>query len=195
MAINIRETFEVRAPIEEVWRFVMDPEQVVTCMPGATLEEVVDERTFLGSIEIKVGAVTTSYKGKISLTEVDEQQFTVRMSAEGRETGGGTARGSMSSRLVALEDGKTEVVAEASIDLTGRIMQVGRGMIEGVSHQLFLQFIARVKARLETPAASDTAAEPAVAESEPIRLVPLVFGVIRTSIGRFFRRLFGGPSS
>ena len=31
-------------------------------------------------------------------------------------------------------------VAEASVDLTGRVMQVGRGMIQGVSHQLFQQF-------------------------------------------------------
>ena len=195
MAIKIQETFEVQAPIDAVWRFVMDPEQVAACMPGATLEEVVDERTFLGNIEVKVGAVTTSYKGKISLTEVDEQQFIVRMSAEGRETGGGTARGTMSSRLRALDGGKTEVVAEASIDLTGRIMQVGRGMIEGVSHQLFLQFIACVKARLETPAGADGEAETAVAESEPIRLAPLVFGVIWSSIRRLFRRLFGGASS
>ncbi len=195
MAIKIQETFEVQAPVDAVWRFVMDPEQVAACMPGATLEEVVDERTFLGSIEVKVGAVTTSYKGKISLTEVDEQQFIVRMSAEGRETGGGTARGSMSSRLRALEYGKTEVVAEASIDLTGRIVQVGRGMIEGVSHQLFLQFIGCVKARLETPAGSGGDAEPAVAESQPIRLVPLVAGVVWSSIRRFFRRMFGGGSS
>ena len=91
--------------------------------------------------------------------------------------------------------GKTEVVAEASIDLTGRIMQVGRGMIEGVSHQLFLQFIACVQTRLETPAGSDGEAEAAVAKSEPIRIVPLVFGVIWSSIRRFFRGLFGGASS
>ena len=51
------ERFSVAAPIDAVWRFVMDPKQVVTCMPGATLDEVVDDRSFLGSVQVKLGAV------------------------------------------------------------------------------------------------------------------------------------------
>ena len=192
MAITIRETFQVEAPIEAVWRFVMDPEQVTACMPGAVLEEVVDERTFLGSIKVQVGAVTASYKGKIRLTEVDDVGYTVQMAAEGRETGGGTAKGSMSSRLRALPDGQTEVVAEASIDLTGRIMQVGRGMIEGVSHQLVQQFVACAKARIEAPAGAPAEA---AGESEPIRIVPLILRALWSSLTRFLRRLLRRPTT
>ena len=119
MAITIKETFEVEAPVEAVWRFFMDPQQVAACMPGASLDEVVDERNFLGSIKVQVGAVTTSYKGKIQLTEVDEAAYTVLMAAEGRETGGGTAKGSMSSRLNALSATRTEVAAEAAASTSG----------------------------------------------------------------------------
>ena len=193
MAIEIQETFQVQAPIEVVWRFVMDPEQVAACMPGALLEEVVDERTYLGSIKVQVGAVTTSYKGRIQLTEVDEQGYTVRMAAEGRETGGGTARATMSSSLHSLADGRTEVTAEASIDLTGRIMQVGRGMIQGVSIQLFRQFVACAKTRLETAdAEAGTALD---AEPEPIRAIPLIANVTWTAIVNAVRRLLGRPAT
>ena len=191
MAIEIRETFQVQAPIDAVWRFVMDPEQIAACMPGAVLEEVVDERTFLGSIKVQLGAVTISYKGRIQLTDVDEQEYTVRMEAEGREMGGGTAKASMSSSLRALPDGQTEVTTEANIDLTGRIMQVGRGMIQGVSQQLFQQFVARAKARMEAP--TGAAEEAAATETEPIRVVPLIFRVMWSSITNFFRSLFRRP--
>jgi carbon monoxide dehydrogenase subunit G len=164
-------------------------------MPGAALESVVDDGTFLGSVKIKVGAITTSYKGRVQLTQVDEQGHTVRMTAEGRETGGGTATGSMSSRLRSLPDGQTEVVAEASVDLTGRIMQVGRGMIQGVSHQLFQQFAASLKARLETleaATATDTASQaPTATEAQPIRIVPIILQVLWSALTRFLRRLFG----
>jgi carbon monoxide dehydrogenase subunit G len=196
VAIEIKETFQVRAPIETVWRFVMDPQSVVTCMPGASLDEVVDARNFLGTVKVKVGAITTSYKGKVQFTNVDEQAFALQMAAEGRETGGGMAKGAMSSRLRSLADGQTEVVAEASVDLTGRIMQVGRGMIQGVAHQLFQQFAARMKERLE---AAQTAAAPgstgspppAATESDPIRVLPLVLNVFWSAIVGFFRRLLG----
>jgi len=191
VAIELKERFSVSAPIDAVWRFVMDPKQVVTCMPGATLDEVVDDRAFLGSVQVKLGAVTTRYKGRVQFTEVDEQAHAVQMVAEGRETGGGTARAVVSSRLSPLPDGQTEIVAEAKVDLTGRIVQVGRGMIQGVSHQLFQQFAASTKQHLERPPGS----APVVAESTPIRIVPLVLRTVWFAIIAFFRRLFGRPLS
>lgn len=188
MAIEIKETFTVQAPIDRVWAFVMDPGMVVACMPGAELQEVIDDQTFLGSVSVKVGAIVTSYRGKVTFTRVDEAAFAVEMTAEGTETGGGTAKGTMSSRLTTLESGATEVVAEASVDLTGRIMQVGRGMIQGVSHQLFLEFVGCVKARLEAPEGQTN--EAALAPpAKPISIVPLVLKTIWAAIAGLFRRL------
>ena len=191
MAIELKERFSVSAPIDAVWRFVMDPKQVVTCMPGAMLDEVLEDRAFLGSVQVKLGAVTTRYKGRVQFTDVDEQAHAVQMVAEGRETGGGTAKAVVSSRLSPLPDGQTEIVAEAKVDLTGRIVQVGRGMIQGVSHQLFQQFAASTKEHLERPPGS----APVAAPSTPIRIVPLVLRTVWFAIIAFFRRLFGRPLS
>ena len=193
MAIEFRETLQVDAPIDRVWEFVNDPRKVVTCMPGAGLDEVVDERTFLGTVKIKVGAITASYKGRVVFTEVDAQARALEVAAEGRETGGGTARGTISIRLNSLEEGPTEFVTEASVDLTGRIMQVGRGMIQGVSRQLFKQFAASAKELLEAQGEAGEA-EVAVAEQKPIRVLPLVFQSLWEAVVRLFRRLLGRPA-
>ena len=209
MGIDIKETFEVRAPIATVWQFMLDPQKVAACMPGAVLEQVVDERTFLGAIKVRIGAITTSYKGKLQLTDVDEAAHSIRMKGEGRETSGGTAKASLASHMKPLPNGGTEVIAEASVDLTGRIMQVGRGMIQGVSHQLFLQFVSAAQAQLEPPAEAATPAERAAAGAAPtpravpasapaqqqaIRIVPLLLAVFRSAILRFFQRLRRRPS-
>lgn len=194
MAFEIRETFRVAAPVDRVWQFLMDPAQVASCMPGASLDEVVDERTFLGTVRIRLGAISASYKGRVRFDEVDDAGRTIRAVAEGRETGGGTAKGTLTSRLSALPDGSTEVIAEASVDLTGRVVQVGRGMIQGVSAQLFKEFVAKVCAKLEAPVGElAPAGAPAPAESESIRLLPLMLGVLRSAIVRFIRRLLGRP--
>jgi len=194
MALEIRETFRVAAPVDRVWRFLMDPAEVASCMPGASLDEVVDERTFLGTVRVRIGAISASYKGRVRFDEVDAAGRTIRAVAEGRETGGGTAKGTLTSRLSALPDGSTEVIAEASVDLTGRVVQVGRGMIQGVSAQLFKEFVAKVSAKLEAPAGElASAGAPAPAESESIRLLPLLLSVLRNAIVRFFRRLLGRP--
>ncbi len=223
MAIEIEEKFQVQAPIEEVWAFVMDPAKVASCMPGAKLEEVVDERNFVGSIRIKIGAISPAYKGKVQLTEVDEGARTVLMSAEGTETGGGTARGHMNSALHSLPDGGTELVATANVELTGRVMQVGSRMIQGVSHQLFKQFVAKAKKQLEgggaaaavaappgatagAAAASQAAGEAAVTtaqhsapaaadDSDAIRIPSLLFHALWDAIVGLWRRLTGTSPS
>ncbi len=194
MSIQIEETFQVAVPVDTVWRFLLDPHRVVTCMPGAQLEQVVDEHTFEGAVKIKLGAITTRYRGRVQLTEVDEAAYTVRMLAEGRETGGGTAKGTLTSQVRALPDGNTEVIAQADVDITGRVMQMGRGMIQGVSSQLFAQFASRTRDALETPAAEGEEAVPAAPSDESIPILRVILrvilGVIWAPIARFFRRLF-----
>jgi carbon monoxide dehydrogenase subunit G len=190
MSIQIEETFQVAVPVDTVWRFLLDPHRVVTCMPGAELEQVVDERTFEGAVKIKLGAITTRYRGRVQLTEVDEAAHTVRMLAEGRETGGGTAKGTLTSQVRALPDGDTEVIAQAEVDITGRVMQMGRGMIQGVSSQLFAQFAIRTREALETPAAEGQEALPAARAEESIPILRVILGVLWAPVARFFRRLF-----
>ena len=191
MVITLQETFQVQAPIEAVWAFVMDPHRVAACMPGAALDEVVDEHTFHGTIKVKVGAITTSYRGRIQTVRLDEGERAVEMLAEGRETGGGTARGTMSSRLRSLAGAETEVMVEASVDVTGRIAQVSRGMIQGVSQQLFQQFVACAKTSLETPENAAAAIERA---NRPVSVLPLVLRAVWAAVVRLFRRLLRRPA-
>ncbi len=187
MAITITETFSVQAPIEEVWAFLMDPQRVVACMPGAQLDEVMDERTFLGNMKVKVGPVVATYRGKVQFTEIDDAAHVIQMTAEGTETSGGSARGTMSSRLLRLEGGGTEVVAEAKAEVTGRVAQFGRGMIQGVSQQLFRQFSAAVTERLES---ATVGADDGVAEARPVSVLPLVLKQLWNAIAGAVRRLF-----
>ena len=60
MAITLNQTFQVKAPVEDVWAFLLDPHQVVTCMPGAALYDVEGDDTFLGNIKVKVGPITAN---------------------------------------------------------------------------------------------------------------------------------------
>ena len=161
MTIRIEERFTVAAPIASVWEYLVDPRRVVGCLPGAELTEVVDERTFLGNVKVKVGPVTVAYRGKVVLGERDDAARTVKMSGEGRESGGaGAARMAMESQVTAAAGGGAEVVVRSDIDIAGRLVQLGRGMFEQVSHQIFLQFADNVRARLEAAPGGGEAAVP-----------------------------------
>ncbi|MDQ3997702.1 MAG: SRPBCC family protein, partial [Gemmatimonadota bacterium] len=155
MGFGIKETFRVQAPVDRVWRYLVDPKQVVHCLPGAELTGDEGERVYLGKVKVKVGPVTASYSGRARLTEVNDAEHVVRMDAEGRESGGGgSAKLRMTSRVAQHPEGGAEVRVEAEVDVAGKIVQFGRGMIESVSKQLFKEFAGCVRAALESPAAT-----------------------------------------
>lgn len=206
MAFKITERFEVQAPVERVWKYMIDPASVVQCLPGAELLEVQDDRNFLGAIKVKVGPLSMSYKGKASFTEVNEETHTVRMVGEAREVGGsGSTKVTMISVVTALEGGGSEVSVDSEINLVGKIVQFGRGMIEEVSRQMFRQFATCVKSRLEvanepppaqTATTDNTNPTPAATTNPPtetkaVSAASLGFRAMWSIIARFFKGLFG----
>ena len=206
MAIEIKESFQVAAPIEKVWIFMKTPESLAACMPGASLARMIDEKSFVGAVKLKVGAITAAYEGTMTFIKLDDAAHELTLLAEAKEKGGGTVSGTISAKLLALADGGTDVRCESSVDLTGRIVQVGRGMIEGVSKQVIQKFVAAVKASLETAEAASAeaagataeagvaapaAAVPPVVKEDSINVLEVVWNVIWGAIRNFFRRLFG----
>ncbi len=192
MAFKIEERFEVQAPVERVWKYLIDPARVVQCLPGAELLESQDERTFLGAIKVKVGPLSMSYKGQAKFTEVNEQTHQVRMVGEAREVGGsGSTKVNMLSTVGPLPGGGSEVVVNAEIDLVGKIVQFGRGMIEEVSKQMFRQFATCVSQQLEVNDETQPVESIASNEIKAVSAAPLAFRALWAIIARFFKRLFG----
>jgi hypothetical protein len=114
------------------------------------------------------------------------------MTGEGRESGGaGSARMTLESRVAALPSGETEVTVLADVDVIGRLVQFGRGMIEQVSHQIFLELSRCIRGRLEAEAGGAAAAPPP--RQEAVRAVPLVMKALLAWLASLLRRLLGGP--
>ena len=143
MAIKIEKTYRVDAPVERLWAFLTNPESVVSCIPGASLDEMVDERSFRGRVSVKVGPVEARYEGDARFEELDVDNYRMRLVAQGK--GLGSARLEMTSQLRPLDDGGTEATVIAVVNLTGRLVQLGSRMIKVVSDQLFEQFVKRVQ--------------------------------------------------
>ncbi|MEV6948996.1 SRPBCC domain-containing protein [Streptomyces sp. NPDC051172] len=79
-------------PVDDAWRTLLDIERVAPCMPGATVEEY-DGKTVTGSVKVKVGPITVTYKGTAVFEEQDETAHRMVLIAGDRETRGqGTAR-------------------------------------------------------------------------------------------------------
>jgi uncharacterized protein len=159
--MRIENTVEVDAPLDRVWALVNDIPRVAPCMPGAALTGVLDDKTYEGTVAVKLGPLRMSYKGKVVVEEVDEANHSARLAASGRDTkGAGTARASVTTRLEPAGDTHTRLQVTSDVQLTGKVASFGRGgAINDVATRLFGQFADCLRATLEgEPAAAEGAA-------------------------------------
>jgi uncharacterized protein len=157
--MRIENVVEVDAPVDRVWALVNDIPRVAPCMPGAALTGVVDERTYEGTVAVKLGPLRMSYKGTVVIEEVDEAARSARLAASGKDTkGAGTARASVETRLEPAGEARTRLSVTSDVQLTGRVASFGRGgAINDVATRLFREFAGCLRTTLESEQAPATA--------------------------------------
>jgi len=186
--VRLENSFEVPAPPEHAWELLMDVPRVIPCMPGAELNEVVDESNWKATMLVKLGPISLTFATDVEREEVDEGVRRVRLRARARELRGrGTGQATIESTLVAL-DGGTRVDIVTDLSLTGHVAQYGRGIVEDVTSQLVRRFADCLEAQLLDDPEEGQAA--VAASAKPVHGVSLGVAAVERAVARFFRRLF-----
>jgi uncharacterized protein len=148
MVITTR--FELGVPVDAAWSYLLDVEKIAHCVPGASLTEVIDDKTYAGKIEVKLGPIAVSYKGQITLESVDSASRTVRIKGQGAEVRGrGGATATMTAQLEPNGD-RTNVVMNTDLAVSGLVAQFGRSSImQEVAQRMTQRFASCVEQQLK----------------------------------------------
>jgi carbon monoxide dehydrogenase subunit G len=194
MGIPIEKTFVVGAAPAAVWAFLTDPKRVAGCLPGAAITEQLDAETWGGTMAVKVGPVSASYKGKVHFDRLDPAAREADISASAQETRGkGGADMRMKSRIVERSPGVSEVTVTSDVNVVGVLAQFGRGMIQDVSDQLFVTFTGAMRSALETAPPPASSSAPTVPAAPPVQSVLDAGALGRVAAGRAAARTFRRP--
>ncbi|WP_308817087.1 SRPBCC family protein [Pseudonocardia alni] len=173
--MQLENKFTIAAPIEDAWKALNDPELIAPCFPGATLTEYEGD-SFQGTVKVKLGPISLTYKGKGTYIERDDANHKVVIDASGRDArGNGTAKAIVTGTMVADGADKTSVTMVTDMTVTGRPAQFGRGVISDVADKIIGQFSSCVADKLTGPgAATSNGASPkhAADQTSPIPAVP-----------------------
>lgn len=149
--------FTVNLPIDEAWKVLTDLERIAPCMPGAQLLEIEGDE-YRGVVKVKLGAISTAFKGQATFTERDDEAHRAVLKGAGRDTGGkGNADALITASLSSLSADVTTCKVETDLRVTGKVAQFGRGIMNDVSKKLMSQFASNLNEMLDAaPAASAT---------------------------------------
>jgi len=140
MAEQLINEFTVNRPIEEAWPLITDLELIAPCLPGAELQEVEGD-TYRGVVKVKLGAISSQFKGEAHFVERDDVNYRAVIKGAGRDTGGrGNASAEISAQAESLSPTSTRVAVTTDLHITGKVAQFGRGIMGDVSSKLMGQF-------------------------------------------------------
>src|SRR5919197_3169329 len=123
----------VDQPPAELFAFLTDVERVAPCLPGASIDGREGE-DYTGSMKVKVGPITGTYRGRMRFLEQDEDALRAVMSARASEVNGqGDAEARITTRIEDAGDGASRVRMETDLQIRGRVAQFGRGAMAKIS--------------------------------------------------------------
>ena len=126
--------YKISAPRQKVWEALNDQEILATCIPGCQ-ELNKDSDTELSAIvKSKVGPVSATFKGKVTLSEIDPPNG-YKISGEGTGGVAGFAKGGAEVKLVDDGDG-TLLSYVATAQVGGKLAQIGSRLIDSTAKKM-----------------------------------------------------------
>lgn len=209
MALRIEKAFQVNQPIDKVWGLLSDPTKVASCVPGVQITEKIDDKTYKGSIRVKVGPSLTDYKGEVQILRLDPPHHEIEIQGKGQDVRGrGSASMTMTGKLATLADGATQVTSTSEVNVVGILAQMGSRVITEVSNIMFDKFSQNFQALLQQSAdqpaiapagtAEAAAASPPLTPPAPIEGGSIAWQAIKQMFERLLqalKNLFSGRSA
>ena len=156
--MKLDQSFEVAAPLDQVWAALIDVERAAPCLPGADISGRNEDGTYNGSFRVKLGPTAAVYAGTLALETVDEGAHTATMQASGTDRRGqGGATATIVSSVKEGGPGTTVVDVSTDYTITGRLARFGRGgMIDEIGARLVTEFASALQTLLTGPGEYET---------------------------------------
>ena len=149
MGIVIENEFTVAASPDDTYALMTDVERVAPCIPGASITGRRDDGAYDALVTMKMGPISLTYKGIIEIIEQDDAARTAVMRAKATEAKGqGTAQATLTMDIDDAGGGSTTVKVGSDILVTGRVAQMGRGIMTDVAGKMIGEMAKAMEATL-----------------------------------------------
>jgi len=134
--VELDHPFSTDKSLEESWQAILDLERLVPCVEGGSVIEQTGPESVKAQIKIKMGAMSLTYEGTVTVVEQDPDAHRAVLRVKSRETRGqGHANADV---IFSLADGGGTIHTAAQI--TGKAASMGEGVMVSVLDALITGF-------------------------------------------------------
>jgi aerobic carbon-monoxide dehydrogenase small subunit len=187
--VEFRQSFVVAHPVNEVWAFFGQVEDVAACLPGASIDGGQNDGAVNGKMKVKVGPISAAFGGVARITR-DDDMLRGTILGSGRDThSNSAARGIIAYSIKPGDHGVGSLVeVDVGYTLTGMLAQFSRqSLVQDLASRLTVAFAQNLEARLSL---RNDAVDPLPLDRE-LDAGSLITTVLLGRVRDFFRRFFG----
>ncbi len=141
--------FTVKAPIEKLWDFLLKPETLAACIPGAESIQKVDDKTYDCVIKQKVGPISVKFKFKTWITK-EERPHHIEFEGEGddiKKAGHFVQKSSIDFKD--LGNGEVEVSYKTQVNMVGKLAMFGDRILKAKAKKVEREFTKNLQEKLK----------------------------------------------
>jgi len=147
--MKIEDSFTVNAPIETVWEYLLNIEEMSKCVPGVSGVEALGGDDYEGQLVVKVGPISAAFSGKVKLTQTEAPHL-IAAEVSGDDRASATAvKATFQSTLAEIEGG-TQVTYMMDMNLRGRLAQFGSAVINATAKKMTAEFAKNLRNAIES---------------------------------------------
>jgi carbon monoxide dehydrogenase subunit G len=142
----------IKAPIEEVWAYFMDPNKVSQCAPGFKSMEILGPDHFKPTLNVGIGPVKATFTLDVTLGGLRPPNH-AEVTARGNAAGS-AVNISSGVDLESKDSTTTAMHWTADVVVSGTIASVGARLMESTAEKLTGRFFDCTRQHLEPPGSS-----------------------------------------
>lgn len=176
MKVQIDKTYPMPCSAAVAWEFLQNLEAVAGCMPGAKITERLDGGSYKGTVTVKAGPATMSFRGEVAVKDIDPATRTLRLLGKGTDsTGSSGAAMNLTARIEAVAGGLCALVGASEVSMSGKAAAFGGRMMNTIADQVLKQFADNFAAQVSAIQAHRAAPAAATGELNGLALVWTIF--------------------
>ena len=147
--MRLQNSCVVPAGLSESWDFLMDVANSAKCVPGVVDANPDGEDCYRGSLRAKVGPMSVTLSGTITVQEQQPESWRARflVEASDRRVGGGV-KTDMLMQLTPRSPTETELTIETDTTFMGRLGELGQPLIRRKAQSTIEEFARNLSREL-----------------------------------------------
>ena len=142
--------FTLKAPIQQVWDFLLEPGTLASCIPGAEKMEAIDDKTYEGVVKQRVGPISIKLKFTQTLTEIDPPKHVKAVGRGADITKAGTFSQETIVDLKEIAKDEVEVAYSSNVSMVGRIATFGERIMRAKVNKVGEEFTRNLQEKLKS---------------------------------------------